>query len=147
MERWAGTQKKLMEPRSISDFMSSGVSARKLSTFWVSGEPEEGRGVGERHHREGTKIVLGCDTHLNNSGFRTPTEEMIYLQVEEAPNTEVCTLSTHEPGEQRASMSCRLPLLQAVWTSLTRERGRRGWLAGPLWNDGATAEEPTMEGG
>lgn len=87
------------------------------------------------------------DTRLNNSGFRTPTEEMIYLQVKEAPNTEVCTLSTHELGEQRASLSCRLPLLQAVWTSLTREGGCRGWLAGLLWNDGAAAERPTMEGG
>lgn len=90
--------------------MSSGVSARKLSTFWVSGEPKRGQGVEERHHREGTKVVPGCDTRLNNSGFGTPTEEMIYLQVEEAPNTEVCTLSTHELGEQRASLSCRLPL-------------------------------------
>ena len=59
----------------------------------------------ERHHREGTKTVPGCDTRLNNSGFGTPNEEMIYLQVEEAPNTKVCTLSTHELGEQRASLS------------------------------------------
>lgn len=45
--------------RHSCDFMSSSVSARKLSTFWVSGEPEEGWGVGERSHREGTKIVPG----------------------------------------------------------------------------------------
>ena len=64
-----------------------------------------GQGAEERHHREGTKIVPGCDTRLNNSGFGTPNEEMIYLQVEEAPNTKVCTLSTHELGEQRASLS------------------------------------------
>lgn len=81
------------------------------------------------------------DTRLNNSGFRTPTEERIYLQVKEAPNTEVCTLSTHELGEQRASLSCRLPLLQAVWASLNTGRGPQGWLAGLLWNDLSSCRE------